>query len=130
MPRESTTLLLGLAALILLAVGIPALGHFVRTTGTTTGTVASIEQRGFLVKTWEGKLADGFTFSVDATAPLRDYNVFVLQEAKRSGMQVRLDYVEDITAAPWRGETTTLVQQVTQIIPPATDEEAPGEATR
>ncbi len=121
MTREFTIPVLGVASVVLLTVGIPALGQLTRTTGTATGTVASIEQRGVLFKTWEGQLTGGFTFSVDERAPNRDFMVFVLQEAERSGMQVRLDYVSDVTAGPWRGETYTLVESVTQIFPPPSE---------
>src|SRR5882724_2258902 len=88
--------------------------------GIMAGKVLRITQKGFIFKTYEGKLnletfgalkgtspiAESFDFSVDGgeTAVIKE-----LEQVALSGERVNLKFVKRFAAFPWRGDTKYFV---------------------
>ena len=91
--------------------------------GTMSGKVVRISEKGFIFKTWEGKLnlesfgslkgvsplAETFDFSVGRkdTVVLRE-----LEEASLKGDRVSLQYIKRFNVFFWRGNTKYFVTEV------------------
>jgi hypothetical protein len=91
--------------------------------GTMSGKVVRISEKGFIFKTWEGKLnlesfgalkgvspiAETFDFSVERkdTVVLRE-----LEEASLNGERVSLQYIKRFNVFFWRGNTKYFVVDV------------------
>ncbi len=109
--------------LILIALGIGwfAFSYWgVYERGVMAGKVLRITQKGFIFKTYEGKLnletfgalkgtspiAESFDFSVESseTAVIKD-----LEQVALSGERVNLKFVRRFAAFPWRGDTKYFV---------------------
>lgn len=109
--------------LILVAIGIAwfAFSYWgVYERGVMAGKVLRITQKGFIFKTYEGKLnldtfgalkgtspiAESFDFSVesDETAVIKE-----LEQVALSGERVNLKFIKRFAAFPWRGDTRYFV---------------------
>jgi hypothetical protein len=109
--------------LILVAIGIAwfAFSYWgVYERGVMAGKVLRITQKGFIFKTYEGKLnldtfgalkgtspiAESFDFSVesDETAVIKE-----LEQVALSGERVNLKFVKRFAVFPWRGDTKYFV---------------------
>jgi len=112
----------GVIGILLLAWFLIAyLGVYER--GTMSGKVVRISEKGFIFKTWEGKLnlesfgalkgvspiAETFDFSVARrdTVTLRK-----LEEASLTGERVSLQYIKRFNVFFWRGNTKYFVNDV------------------
>lgn len=112
----------GVAAVLLVGWFLIAyLGVYER--GTMSGKVVRISEKGFIFKTWEGKLnlesfgalkgvspiAETFDFSVERkdTTVLRE-----LEEASLKGERVSLQYIKRFNVFFWRGNTKYFVIEV------------------
>jgi hypothetical protein len=94
--------------------------------GVMAGKVLRISERGFLFKTFEGKLnletfgalkgaspiAESFDFSVekDKTDVIKE-----LEEVALSGERVNLYFVKRYKSFPWRGETKYFIEKVERL---------------
>ena len=109
---------------IVLIVGWFCIAYFgVYERGTMSGKVVRISEKGFIFKTWEGKLnlesfgalkgvspiAETFDFSVGRkdTVVLRE-----LEEASLKGDRVSLQYIKRFNVFFWRGNTKYFVTNV------------------
>ncbi|MFY7651670.1 MAG: hypothetical protein ACOVQE_03170 [Chitinophagaceae bacterium] len=92
--------------------------YFVYASGTKAGTLNTFQEKGFLFKTYEGKIiqsgfranvqSNEFDFSVTDTAIAR-----VLLD--NSGLEVRVHYKRYLSSLPWRGTSAYLVDSIYEI---------------
>jgi hypothetical protein len=92
-------------------------------TGVMAGKVLRISEKGFMFKTFEGKLslesfgalkgvspvAETFDFSVESK---EEETIKLLNEVALSGERVNLHFKKRFMAFPWRGDTKYFVTQV------------------
>lgn len=113
-----------IAILLLIAVSVLAFLYFgTYEDGVMAGKVLRITKKGFLFKTYEGKLnletfgalkgaspiAESFDFSVEGN---EDEVIKQLQEVSLSGERVNLHYVKRYVSFPWRGDTRYFIESV------------------
>ena len=113
-----------LLILTILLIGIFAFFYWGKyESGIMAGKVLRISQKGFIFKTYEGKLnletfgalkgtspiAESFDFSVEAsdTAVINQ-----LEQVSLSGERVNLYFIKRYMTFPWRGESKYFVTQV------------------
>ena len=91
--------------------------------GVMAGKVLRISEKGFVFKTYEGKLslesfgalkgvspvAETFDFSVESS---EDTVIEQLNEVALSGERVNLHFKKRFMSFPWRGETKYFITQV------------------
>src|ERR1041385_4070859 len=109
---------------VVLAAAFFALSYWgVYERGVMAGKVLRITQKGFIFKTYEGKIsldtfgalkgaspiAETFDFSVESseTAVIKN-----LEQVALSGERVNLKFVKRYITAPWRGDTKYFVVEV------------------
>ena len=112
---------------ILLLVGLLAFWQWgVYENGVKAGKVLSVSEKGFLFKTYEGKLnletfgalkgaspiAESFDFSV---AKSDEEVIKQLQEVALSGERVNLHFIKRYVRFPWRGDTKVFVEKVERL---------------
>jgi len=113
--------LITVVVLVLIAIAIAYWGVFER--GFMAGKVLRISEKGYIFKTYEGKINletfgslkgvspinESFDFSVESGD---DSLVHSLQEVSLSGERVNLHYIKRYIALPWRGESKYFVVKV------------------
>ncbi|MFY7899819.1 MAG: hypothetical protein ACOVNY_06520 [Chitinophagaceae bacterium] len=88
---------------------------FVYAEGTKAGQLNTFQKKGFVFKTWEGKLIQsGFRANVQSN----EFDFSVLNETiakkllENSGKEVELHYKRYLGALPWRGNNTYIVDSI------------------
>ena len=122
-----------LAIVILLGIGVFSFLYWgTYESGVMAGRVLSVTERGFLFKTYEGKLSVesfGALKGVSPIAETRDFSIESseaevikdLEAVSLSGERVNLKFKRRFVRFPWRGETKYFVVEVErEITPPAT----------
>jgi len=113
-----------LVALLLLACLLAFWQWGVYEEGIKAGKVLSVSQKGYIFKTYEGKLnletfgalkgtspiAESFDFSVED-----DEVVKQLQEVALSGERVNLHFIKRYVRFPWRGDTNVFIEKVERL---------------
>jgi hypothetical protein len=114
--------------LILLVIALGAGAYFTfgsYSDGVRVGQIVKLSKRGFLFKTWEGELYQGFlesdptaaaggiatrswTFSVQDSEPLIQQMNAVIEK----GGKAKVHYHEKLALLPWLGETKYIVDSV------------------
>lgn len=112
--------------LIVIAIGVAILAFLYWGTyenGVMAGKVLRVSEKGFLFKTYEGKLslesfgalkgvspvAETFDFSVESS---EDTVINQLNEVALSGERVNLHFKKRFVSFPWRGDTKYFITQV------------------
>lgn len=112
--------------LIVIAIGVAILAFLYWGTyenGVMAGKVLRVSEKGFLFKTYEGKLslesfgalkgvspvAETFDFSVESS---EDTVIEQLNEVALSGERVNLHFKKRFVSFPWRGDTKYFITQV------------------
>ena len=92
--------------------------YFVFATGTKAGVLNTFQKKGFVFKTYEGKLIQsGFQANVQSN----EFEFSVTEEKvakillENSGREVQLHYRRYLGALPWRGIQSYLVDSVYEI---------------
>jgi len=94
--------------------------------GVKAGKVLSVSEKGFIFKTYEGKLnletfgalkgaspiAESFDFSVEKSD---DAVIKELQQVALSGERVNLYFIKRYAKFPWRGDTNVFVEKVERL---------------
>lgn len=94
--------------------------------GVKAGKVLSVSEKGFVFKTYEGKLnletfgalkgaspiAESFDFSIEKG---NEEVIKQLQEVALSGERVNLYFVKRYVRFPWRGDTNVFVEKVERL---------------
>jgi hypothetical protein len=98
--------------------------YFVFAEGTKAGVLNTIQKKGFLFKTYEGKLIQsGFGSNNTATGTIQsnyfDFSVanerIGKQLMENSGKNMELHYNRYLGALPWRGTQSYIVDSIYQI---------------
>jgi hypothetical protein len=112
---------------ILLLLGLLAFWQWgVYEDGVMAGKVLRVTEKGFLFKTYEGKLnletfgalkgaspiAESFDFSVEKN---KEEVIQQLQEVALSGERVNLYFIKRYVRFPWRGDTKYFVEKVERL---------------
>lgn len=112
---------------ILLLAGLLAFWQWgVYEDGVMAGKVLRVTEKGFLFKTYEGKLnletfgalkgaspiAESFDFSVEKS---KEEIIQQLQEVALSGERVNLYFIKRYVRFPWRGDTKYFVEKVERL---------------
>jgi hypothetical protein len=92
--------------------------YFVFATGTKAGVLNTFQKKGFVFKTYEGKLIQsGFQANVQSN----EFEFSVTEEKvakillENSGREVQLHYMRYLGALPWRGIQSYVVDSVYEI---------------
>ena len=94
--------------------------------GVKAGKVLSVSEKGFVFKTYEGKLnletfgalkgaspiAESFDFSIETS---NEEVIKDLQEVALSGERVNLYFIKRYVRFPWRGDTNVFVEKVERL---------------
>lgn len=91
--------------------------------GVMAGKVLSVTQRGFIFKTYEGKISMESFGSLKGVSPIaetRDFSVEtseaetikMLETVALSGERVNLHFIKRYWSFPWRGETKYFITRV------------------
>ena len=81
--------------------------------GNRTGELIKFSHKGYLFKTWEGELNQGFSGNQVFKFSVIDADQKVIQQMKDfQGKYVKVTYIERYTTFPWWGETNYFVTQV------------------
>ena len=94
--------------------------------GVKAGKVLSVSEKGFVFKTYEGKLnletfgalkgaspiAESFDFSIEKG---NEEVIKQLQEVALSGERVNLYFIKRYIRFPWRGDTNVFVEKVERL---------------
>ncbi|MDR0799364.1 MAG: hypothetical protein LBN18_06370 [Dysgonamonadaceae bacterium] len=93
--------------------------------GVKTGQLNYVVYKGYIFKTYEGKLIQAGFKSADGTTGIQS-NEFVFSISNKAvaerlmlagGQQVDLHYTEYMGALPWRGHSTFVVDSIISIKP-------------
>ncbi|MBL7759937.1 MAG: hypothetical protein JNK08_04500 [Sediminibacterium sp.] len=92
--------------------------YFVFAEGTKAGVLNTFQQKGFVFKTYEGKIIQsGFKANVQSNEfdfSVTDPKVALILE-KNSGRELNLHYKRYLGALPWRGMQSYVVDSVLEI---------------
>lgn len=109
---------IGLIVLAILLAGGYFKFYFVYSAGTKAGQLNTFQLKGFVFKTWEGKvIQSGFRANVQSN----EFNFSVTNESvaqqllRCSGKEVELHYKRYLGALPWRGLERNIVDSVYEI---------------
>ncbi len=94
--------------------------------GVKAGKVLSVSEKGFIFKTYEGKLnletfgalkgaspiAESFDFSIEKN---QDQVIKDLQQVALSGERVNLYFIKRYVIFPWRGDTNVFIEKVERL---------------
>lgn len=114
-------LILGLGVMAFLYYGVYEKGYL-------AGKVLRVTEKGFLFKTYEGKInldsfgalkgvspvAETFDFSIEAD---QTEVILQLQQVALSGERVNLYFIKRYVQFPWRGDTKYFVTKVERVAP-------------
>lgn len=123
-------LIIGLVALVLVGGGIFWWRHyFVFGEGVKAGNLNFIVRKGYVFKTWEGKLIQtGFRTTAPGALQSNEFQFSITNDnlarslERASGKFVELRYKEYIAPLPWRGMSKYVVVEVLNVkdLDPAT----------
>lgn len=92
--------------------------YFVFAEGTKAGVLNTFQQKGFVFKTYEGKIIQsGFKANVQSNEfdfSVTDKKVALILE-KNSGRELNLHYKRYLGALPWRGMQPYIVDSVLEV---------------
>lgn len=106
--------------LIILGLGIFFYAHFYWQfgTGTKAGTLNTFMRKGYIFKTYEGKIIQsGFKVNIQSN----EFDFSVTKESvaqtllNNAGREVEVHYIEYFGALPWRGMRKYIVDSVYQV---------------
>jgi len=117
------TLRIGVVLLLLVAAGIFMWRHyFVFGEGVKAGDLNYLVRKGYIFKTWEGKLIQtGFKTPVPGAIQSNEFDFSITSDSlavlleRASGKFVELRYKEYIKPLPWRGMSRYVVIEILNI---------------
>jgi hypothetical protein len=96
--------------------------YFVFADGVKAGNLNYFEKKGFLFKTWEGRLVqDGFQSPNPGALQSNEFRFSVVHDSvallleRSSGQFVELRYKEYLNPLPWRGASKYVVTEVLEL---------------
>ena len=125
MKRKKILLITALIALVSLCGFVYVRYFFVFATGTKAGTLNYFAKKGFVFKTYEGRLIQsGYRSKEAGSLQSNEFQFSVADEKvadelmKSSGKEVELHYVDYLRPLPWRGYSKFVVDSVTSVKDP------------
>lgn len=121
--RLKRTLVLGLVLLVVVGAVVFWWRHyFVFGEGVKAGNLNFIVRKGYLFKTWEGRLIQsGFKTPTPGALQSNEFDFSIVDDAlarsleRASGKFVELRYKEFIAPVPWRGMSKYIVTEVLNV---------------
>jgi hypothetical protein len=116
-------IVIGIIILVLVGGGIFWWRHyFVFGEGVKAGTLNYIVKKGYLFKTWEGKLIQtGFKTPTPGAIQSNEFQFSIVNDSvavaleRASGKFVELRYKEYLSSLPWRGMSNYVVIEILNI---------------
>lgn len=114
---------IGIFALIIILAGIFYWRYyFVFSEGVKGGTLNYFEKKGYVFKTWEGRIVqEGFQSPTAGALQSNEFRFSVQNETlvgqleRASGKFVELRYKEYLNSLPWRGASEVVVYEIIEI---------------
>jgi hypothetical protein len=96
--------------------------YFVFGEGVKAGNLNFLVRKGYVFKTWEGRLIqEGIKTSVPGSIQSNEFNFSIADDSvaavleRASGQEVELRYKEYLHALPWRGVSNYVVVEVLSV---------------
>lgn len=106
--------------------------YFVFGEGVKAGNLNFVVKKGYLFKTWEGRIIqEGFKTPNPNQMQSNEFEFSVVEDSiaqileRYSGKFVELRYKEYINAIPWRGNSNYIVTEILEVENPADHETLP-----
>lgn len=106
--------------------------YFVFGEGVKAGNLNFVVKKGYIFKTWEGRIIqEGFKTPTPGAMQSNEFEFSIADEniarilERHSGTFVELRYKEYLNAIPWRGNSNYVVTEILQIDDPAEHETLP-----
>jgi len=114
---------IGIFALIIILAGVFYWRYyFVFSEGVKGGTLNYFEKKGYVFKTWEGRIVqEGFQSPTAGALQSNEFRFSVQNDAlveqleRAGGKFVELRYKEYLNALPWRGASEVVVYEIIEI---------------
>lgn len=114
---------IGIFALIIILAGVFYWRYyFVFSEGVKGGTLNYFEKKGYVFKTWEGRIVqEGFQSPTAGALQSNEFRFSVQNDAlveqleRASGKFVELRYKEYLNSLPWRGASEVVVYEIIEI---------------
>lgn len=88
--------------------------NFSMSDGVRSGVLSKFSHKGYIFKTWEGELNEGFGATKFFQFSVLDNDTKVIEDLKKyQGQYVKLEYKERIKTLPWWGDTHYFITHVT-----------------
>ena len=108
-----------LLLVVLFGIGYVLYCNYTYSSGTRTGVLVKVSEKGFVFKTYEGQLnLGGFSTDVESGMIGNVWNFSVTNDAvykkiqTLEGKKVKLSYREKNKAMPWQGDTNYFIEDV------------------
>ena len=99
--------------------------YFVFGEGVKAGSLNFLVRKGYVFKTWEGRLIQtGFKTNVPGQINSNEFNFSISNDSiahileRAGGTEVELRYKEFLHPLPWRGMTNYVVVEILSVKPP------------
>lgn len=106
--------------------------YFVFGEGVKAGDLNFVVKKGYLFKTWEGRIIQqGFKTPTPNAMQSNEFEFSILDDSiaqileRYSGKFVELRYKEYLNAIPWRGNSNYIVTEILKVDNPANHETLP-----
>jgi hypothetical protein len=106
--------------------------YFVFGEGVKAGNLNFVVKKGYLFKTWEGRIIqEGFKTPNPNQMQSNEFDFSIIDDAiaqkleRYSGKFVELRYKEYLNAIPWRGNSNYVVTEILEVENPANHETLP-----
>ncbi len=124
--KKKTIVIIVLVVLIVLSIIICWRYYFVFGEGIKAGNLNFFVKKGYVFKTWEGRLIqDGFKTPAPGTIQSNEFEFSVTNDSiavqleRMGGRFVELRYKEYLHPLPWRGMSTYVVTEIVTMKAPA-----------
>jgi hypothetical protein len=102
---------------LLIAVGMTAyllfIYNFTMSDGVRSGVLSKFSNKGYIFKTWEGELNEGFGATKFFQFSVLDEDKKVIEDLKKyQGQYIKLEYKERVKTLPWWGDTNYYIINV------------------
>jgi len=120
--KRKSLLIAGLIIVVILAIFLWWRYYFVFGEGVKAGTLNFVVKKGYVFKTWEGRLIqEGFITPAPGAIQSNEFEFSVTSDSiasvlERSGGQfVELRYKEYLHPLPWRGMSNYVVSEILEV---------------
>lgn len=111
--------------IVILAIVIWWRYYFVFGEGVKAGSLNFVVKKGYIFKTWEGKvIQEGFKTPTPNALQSNEFEFSIADDSlaqkleRYNGKEVELRYVEYLNAIPWRGNSNYIVTEILRVDEP------------